>query len=184
METAKAIDEISCKVNIFGEIVIGNTTTSSTLIAILRGKNPSNLCGSRASTSHGGVNYAIITKKIAIVEEATKYHGASKMNGQPYKAFEVISGAKIAGMFGGMLETSKQNVPILFDGFICSTAAMIACLINPLVSRALLFAIESTEKGQSIPLEDMTKIALTNDLPPLEGHALHVKLRISKGWVD
>ncbi|KAL7483765.1 hypothetical protein ACHAW6_009409 [Cyclotella cf. meneghiniana] len=148
METAKAIDELSCKVAIFGEIGIGNTTTSSALIAILRGKNPSNLCGSRASTSHYGVNHAIITKKIAILEEAIKYHGASKMNGQPYKALEVVNGAKIAGMFGRMLETSKQNVPIL---------------------------------GKSIALEDMTKIALTNDLLPPQGPALHMKLRIGKG---
>ncbi|KAL7516805.1 hypothetical protein ACHAWX_001783, partial [Stephanocyclus meneghinianus] len=65
METAKAIDELSCNVVVFGEIGIGNTTTSATLIAILTGKNPSDLCGSGASTSRDGVNHAIVTKKIA-----------------------------------------------------------------------------------------------------------------------
>ncbi|KAL7519194.1 hypothetical protein ACHAWX_003985 [Stephanocyclus meneghinianus] len=82
-------------------------------------------------------------------------------------------------MVGAVLEASKQNVPVLVDGFICSMAAMIAYLINLFVRRALLLATESTEKSQSIALEYIT-IASTNDLPPPKGPALYMKLRMGK----
>eukprot|EP00804_Cyclotella_cryptica_P029254 CCRYP_011679-RC/>CCRYP_011679-RC protein AED:0.03 eAED:0.03 QI:164/0.83/0.85/1/0.16/0/7/2937/696 len=181
METAKTIDELGCDVVVFGEVGIGNTTTSATLISCLTGKNPSDLCGSGASTSRDGVNEDIVTKKISIVEEAIKYHGASKLKGQPYKALKAVGGAEIAAIVGGMLEASERNVVVLVDGFICSTAAMIACLINPMVSRGLLFATESTEKGQAVALEEIAKIALANSIPPPEGPALRMKLRMGEG---
>lgn len=94
METAKAINKLSCNVAVFGEIEIGNTTASVILIAILMGKNQSNFCGSRASSSYDGVNHAIATNKIAIFKEAIKYHSASKMKGRPWRWLVV---AKLQG---------------------------------------------------------------------------------------
>jgi nicotinate-nucleotide--dimethylbenzimidazole phosphoribosyltransferase len=103
------------------------------------------------------------------------------MKGQPYKALKSVGGSEIAAIVGGILEASERNVPVLIDGFICTTAAMIACQINPLATRALLLATESTERGQTIALDEIAKIALDNGLPPLESPALRMKLRMGEG---
>ena len=181
IETGKTIDEMSCNVILFGEVGIGNTTTSATLIAALTGKDPAELCGSGASTSRDGVNVEIVKKKVSILKEALKYHGPSSMKGQPYKALKAVGGAEIAAIAGGILEATERNVPVLIDGFICTTAAMIACQINPTASRAVLFATESTERGQTVALEEITKIAVENGFPAPEGPALRMKLRMGEG---
>ena len=57
-----------------------------------------------------------------------------------------------------MLEASDRDVPILVDGFVVTTAAMIACQMDPAVARVLLFATQSTEKGQNIALSIMLRL--------------------------
>lgn len=180
LETGKAIDELSCNVIVFGEVGIGNTTTSAALIAALTGRNPVDLCGSGASTSRDGVNLGILEKKVSIVNEALNYHGASTMKGLPYKALKLVGGAEIAAIAGGIIEASERNVPVLVDGFICTTAAMIACQMNPMASRAVLFATASTEIGQTIALEEIAHIASANGLPAPGGPALSMKLRMGE----
>ena len=181
METGKTIDELSCNVMLFGEVGIGNTTTSAALIAALTGKDPTEVCGSGASTSRDGVNLDVVKKKVSILKEALKFHGPASMKGQPYKALKAVGGAEIAAIAGGILEAAERNVPVLIDGFICTTAAMIACKINPIASRAILFATESTERGQVIALEEIAKIAVENGFPAPEGPALRMKLRMGEG---
>lgn len=181
LETAKAIDELGCNAIVFGEVGIGNTTTSSTLIAALTGKDPAELCGSGASTSRDGVNLEIVNKKVSIVKEAMRFHGASTMIGQPYKALKAVGGAEIAAIIGGILEATERSIPVMIDGFICTTAAMIACLINPMASKALLLATESTEMGQVIALEEITKVAFENGFPAPERPALRMNLRMGEG---
>ena len=84
------------------------------------------------------------------------------MKGAHLKALTAVGGAEIAAMVGSMLEASERDIPILVDGFIVTTAAMIACQIDPSVTRVLLFATQSTEKGQAIALDIISKIATSN----------------------
>ena len=178
-ETSRAIDDLGATIIVFGEVGIGNTTTSAALLACLTGKDPTELCGSGASTTRDGVNTEIVKKKVSIVKEAIQYHGT--MKGQPHKALKAVGGAEIAAIVGGILESTERNAAVIVDGFICTTAAMIACQINPTTSRALLFATESTEKGQTIALQEIIKIALANGFPPPESPALCMKLRMGEG---
>ena len=178
-ETSRAIDDLGATTIVFGEVGIGNTTTSAALLACLTGKDPTELCGSGASTTRDGVNTEVLKKKVLIVKEAIQHHGT--MKGQPHKALKAVGGLEIAAIVGGILESTERNVAVIVDGFICTTAAMIACQINPTTSRALLFATESTEKGQTIALQEITKIALANGFPPPESPALCMKLRMGEG---
>ena len=178
-ETSKVIDELKIDMILFGEIGIGNTTTSSTLIAALTGINVELLCGTGASTARDGIDDDAIAKKISIVKLAMNYHKASSLLGKPLKALEAVGGAEICAMVGGMLESSERNAPILVDGFISTTAAMIASMIDASVTRVLLFATQSTEKGQAIALNVIKDIALSNNYPAPTEPALNMKLRKS-----
>ena len=122
----------------------------------------------------------MIAKKVSIIKEAMQYHGASSLTGSPRKALEAVGGAEIAAMVGGMLEASERDIPILVDGFIVTTAAMIACQMDPSVTRVLLFATQSTEKGQAIALDVIGKIASANDMPAPAKPALNMNLRMGE----
>jgi len=179
-ETSKFIDEMCGKIVIFGEVGIGNTTTSSALIAALTGVNVGSLCGTGASTTRDGINDEVVAKKVAIIKEAMQYHDQSTLHGAPLKALEAVGGAEIAAMAGGMLQASENDIPILVDGFIVTTAAMIACQIDPAVTRVLLFATQSTEKGQTIALETIGSIAKSNGIPVPVTPALNMNLRMGE----
>ena len=179
-ETSKVINEHNIDMMLFGEVGIGNTTTSSALIAALTGVDVQLLCGTGASTTRDGIDDDVIAKKISIIKEAMNYHKASSLLGKPLKALEAVGGAEICAMVGGMLESSECNVPILVDGFITTTAAMIASMIDSSVTRTLLFATQSTEKGQAIALNVIKDIALSNNYPAPTQPALYMSLRMGE----
>jgi nicotinate-nucleotide--dimethylbenzimidazole phosphoribosyltransferase len=166
-ETSKMIDEMDADVIMFGEVGIGNTTTASALIAALTGANVATVCGSGASITRDGINDEIVARKIDIIKEALKYHRntSSLLGNNPIQALSAVGGAEICSVVGGMMEASKRDVAILVDGFIVTTAAMIACMIDPMVCRVLLFSTKSTEKGQMIAIESITKMATANSIP-------------------
>ena len=58
------------------------------------------------------------------------HHGAFKMIGDATLALENVGGSEIAAIVGGMIEASEKNIPILVDGFIVTTAALMACHIS------------------------------------------------------
>ena len=180
-ETNKMIDELEeADVIMFGEVGIGNTTTASALIAALTGVNVASVCGSGASTTRDGINDETVARKIAIIEEALKFHRESLAAGNPIKALSAVGGAEICAIVGGMLESSKRDVAILVDGFIVTAAAMIACMIDPMVCRLLLFATTSTEKGQMIAIEYILEIAKTISIPVPAKPALDMGLRLGE----
>ena len=179
-ETNKFISELNGNIVIFGEVGIGNTTSSSALIAAITGEDVESLCGTGASTTRDGVNDEVITKKITIIKQALEYHKSSTLKGSPLKALQAVGGAEIAAIVGGMLEASERDIPILVDGFIVTTAALIACLMDASVTRVLLFATQSTEMGQAVALNAISDIAKSNDIPVPSMPALNMKLRMGE----
>lgn len=170
----------------FGEVGIGNTTTASALIAALTGVDVATVCGSGASVTRDGINQEIVKRKIDIIQEALTFHhhnttsyDTSLLN-NPMRALSAVGGAEICSIVGGMLESSKHNVAILVDGFIVTTAAMIACMIDPMVCRLLLFATKSTEKGQLIAIKTINEIATANSIPVPTRPALDMGLRMGE----
>jgi len=176
-ETGAFVDEAGADVVVFGEVGIGNTTTSSALIAALCGiEDVGSLCGTGASTTRDGIDDDAVGKKVSIIEEAMRYHTFGALRGEPIRALAAVGGAEIAAMVGGMLECSDRDLPILVDGFIVTTAAMIACMMDPQVSRLLLFATRSTERGQAVALGVIRDIGIPAPAPP----ALDMGLRMGE----
>ncbi|KAL3780001.1 LOW QUALITY PROTEIN: hypothetical protein ACHAW5_008322 [Stephanodiscus triporus] len=185
-ETGKFIDEANADIVVFGEVGIGNTTSSSALIVALCGTTMDDvrsLCGIGASTTRDGIDSGgkVVSRKVAIIEEAMRYRrDESTLKGEPLMALSAVGGAEIAALVGGMIEASDRDVPVLVDGFIVTTAAMIACMIDPSVTRVLLFATKSTEVGQSVALDVINGIATSNGIPPPVAPALDMRLRMGE----
>lgn len=182
-ETIQMVNQTATATNVimFGEVGIGNTTTASALIAALTGVDVANVCGSGASVTRDGINEEIVKRKIDIIQEALTFHNQStSLLNNSKQALSAVGGAEICSIVGGILESSKHNVAILVDGFIVTTAAMIACMIDPMVCRLLLFATKSTEKGQMIAIETISEIATANSIPVPARPALDMGLRMGE----
>ncbi len=180
-ETSKFIDEMKSDLVIFGEVGIGNTTASSALIAALCGVEVKSVCGTGASINRDGIDNDVIAKKISIIEGAMAYHKAATLRDAPYSTLAAVGGAEIAAIVGGILESMERDIPILVDGFIVTTSAMIACYINPDVTRNLLFATQSTERGQAIAMNAVETIAKSSNIPAPVLPALNMNLRMGEG---
>ena len=151
------------------------------MLAALTGtKDLKSLCGVGASTNRDGVNDAAVAKKVTIIDEAMRYHETTQFLGKPLLALQKVGGTEIAALVGGMLECSEKDIPVLVDGFMVTTAAMIACQMDPTVTKLLIFATQSTEKGQTVALNEIGGIARLNNIPAPVMPALNMQLRMGE----
>ena len=121
-----------------GEMGIGNTTTSSAVSAVLLGKSAVEMTGVGA-----GLDEAGLRRKIAAIETAIAVNKPD-----PADALDVVAklgGFDLAGMVGIYLGGALYRVPIIVDGFISATAALVATRIWPEARRSMLFSHVSAE---------------------------------------
>ena len=121
-----------------GEMGIGNTTTSSAISAVLLGKTPLEMTGVGA-----GLDEAGLQRKISAVERAIAVNQPDAND--PVDVLAKLGGFDIAGMVGVFLGGALYGVPIIVDGFISATAALVASRIWPEARASMLFSHLSAE---------------------------------------
>mgnify|MGYP002856085304 CR=1 FL=1 len=113
------VSKVGCDVLLLGEMGIGNTSTATAVSCALLGLSPFDMAG------HGaGLSERLIEHKKKILSDALK-----KYDFNPEDAIEVLSifgGYDIAGMTGAILEAAKRHVPVILDGLITLSAALVA----------------------------------------------------------
>jgi len=174
---ARAVLKESCKTVALGEIGIGNTTTASTLIAVLTGEPVENICGGGAFASRM-IDNDVVKKKIGIVERALKKHKGSLK--ESFSVLSKVGGSEIAALVGAMIEASDRNISVLVDGFIVTAAALVAVMMKPNVCNSLFFTTKSAEKGQEVAIKKIQAIAREHNLPPPASPALSMNLRMGE----
>lgn len=108
-----------------GEMGIGNTTTSSAIASALLQKPAREVTGRGAGLSSEGLD-----RKVSVVEQAIRVNGITK-DSDPMQALACLGGFDIAGLVGVFLGGAAFHVPIVVDGFISTTAALVAGRICP-----------------------------------------------------
>lgn len=173
-----SLEKTSANVFVFGEVGIGNTTTSSAILAALTGIEVDKLCDAGATVGRT-VDESAIQKKRTIISQALQLHGNTV--GKPMLALAKYGGAEIASLVGAILEACDRNIAVLVDGFIVSTAAAVAAHMSPSVCRMLFFATKSSERGQQIAIESIQSIAREHKIPAPPTPAIHMSLRLGEG---
>jgi nicotinate-nucleotide--dimethylbenzimidazole phosphoribosyltransferase len=143
-----------------GEMGIGNTTPASAIIATLSGQPIEKVTGRGT-----GVNDAQLNHKIEVIRrglEVNQPHGAETL----YK----VGGFEIGTMAGIMIGAAQARVPVIIDGLICTSAALIAAQFAPQVTDYLIAGHRSVEPGHQIALHAL-------GLKPL----LDLDLRLGEG---
>ena len=131
---------------LFGEMGIGNTTTSACLMSCLTGIDTLECVGPGTGLSPAGIQH-----KAAIIDQVkkrmTQQHDCQ--NDLTQLTVEIIAqecgGFEIIAMAGAMLRAAEHNMAFVVDGFICSIAFLIAQEINQQVKDFAIFAHESKE---------------------------------------
>lgn len=131
-----------------GEMGIGNTTTSATLIAAMLKLDGKQVAGRGAGLSDEGLN-----KKIAVIDNAIcKY---DLYNVSPFEALMSVGGLDIAGLCGIFIGGALHGIPIVIDGIISATAALAAEKIVPGCREFFVASHSGAEKGLMIILNEL-----------------------------
>ena len=92
-----------------------------------------------------------------------------------------FGGAEVAAIVGAILEANELNLPVIVDGFISSTSALVAALIAPHASRLFFLSTRSPAAGHACAVTSLQRIAKASGLPPLPDPALDMRLRLGEG---
>jgi nicotinate-nucleotide--dimethylbenzimidazole phosphoribosyltransferase len=134
--------EISAGSNvlIFGEMGIANTASASCLMSVLCNL-PIEQCVGRGT----GLDDAGLAKKTEILSQAIAHHSLTSNN--VLITLATFGGFEIAMMAGAMLGAAEQKAVLLIDGFIATSALLVAAKIQPNILHYCVFAHCSGEVG-------------------------------------
>ncbi len=122
-----------------GEMGIGNSSSAAALYSLLLNVEPDRTTGP-GTGSHGD----LLERKKRIISDAVAFHRKS-WDGTPLEALCRVGGFEIAGMVGLIMGAATKRVPVVVDGFIASSAALVAMRMAPVVKEYLYFSHASAE---------------------------------------
>jgi nicotinate-nucleotide--dimethylbenzimidazole phosphoribosyltransferase len=156
------VADLSCNVIGFGEMGIGNTTAAAALMHKLTGAPVAECVG--AGT---GLNADGILRKQQVIEAAVAHHAHAH---EPLDVLATFGGFEIAMMAGAMLKAAERRMVLLIDGFITTSALLVAARLQPAILDYCVFAHCSNEQGHARMLASL-------DARPL----LQLGLRLGEG---
>lgn len=146
IEIVRELSEAGVNLLGTGEMGIGNTTTSSAISAVLTGNEVDVMVGRGAGLTSEGLE-----KKIRVVNQAIIVNKPDPKD--PIDVLAKLGGFDIAGLVGCFIGAAAYRVPILIDGFISATAALVAVLIKPEVKDFIFPSHGSAEPGNKKVME-------------------------------
>lgn len=148
-ELAHALAANGCNVVGFGEMGIGNTAAASLLTHCLIG----DAGGADLVTVTGrgtGLDDAGLVRKRELLGQALARGGRPT---DPRAALAEYGGFEIAVMAGAMLGAAEKRMTLLIDGFIVTSALLVAHAIAPEILDYCVFAHRSKEPGHTAQLK-------------------------------
>ncbi len=131
-----------------GEMGIGNTTTSSAILAFLTDSDVEDVTG-----KGGGVTDESFRRKKEVIKTAIEINKPDK--GDIIDVISKIGGLDIAAMTGAFIAAAANRVPVVIDGFISVVAALCAVRMCPTVKDYLVPSHVSFEIGYRIAIEEL-----------------------------
>jgi nicotinate-nucleotide--dimethylbenzimidazole phosphoribosyltransferase len=138
----------------FGEMGIANTSAAACLMSRLCGV-PIDECVGRGT----GLDNAGLAKKRNVLASALAHHAP---DAGPLDVLATFGGFEIAMMAGAYLAAAEARMTILVDGFIASSALLVADALAPNVREYCVFAHASNEAGHRRMLDYFGATPLLN----------------------
>lgn len=150
-EIAHALADNGCNCVGFGEMGIGNTASASLLTHCLVGAER----GADLYTVTGrgtGLDDAGLIHKRALLKQALE---RGDRPADPLAVLAEYGGFEIAMMAGAMLGAAERRMLVLIDGFIVTSALLVAHAIDSNVLPYCVFAHRSQEPGHRVQLDHL-----------------------------
>lgn len=145
-EMVRQAQKEGCNLLSFGEMGIGNTTTSAAVLHALTGADLENITGCGANPGHP----EIVLRKREVIAAATKHY--RPLMKTPQDILRCVGGFDLAALCGAMLACAEERIPFLLDGFITAVALACAVRIDPEVTRMAIPTHLSKEPGTAVAL--------------------------------
>lgn len=130
----------------FGEMGIGNTTTSSAVLHALTGMLPEFVVGYGAS----GNDNEVLKRKRIVVAKGVERHKANMHTVEDI--LRCVGGFDIVAICSGMLECANLRIPFVIDGFITAVAYACAARLNSNIEKQAIPSHMSKEPGMAYSL--------------------------------
>lgn len=131
-----------------GEMGIGNTTTSSAVLAVLLGADVDKVTG-----RGGGITEESFRKKKAVIRTAIAVNRPNRDD--VIDVLAKVGGLDLAAMCGAFLGAAASRRAAVIDGFISAVAALCAVRLCPLVHGYLIPSHASFEIGYRLAIEEL-----------------------------
>lgn len=131
-----------------GEMGIGNTTTSSAVAAALLSGKVREVTGRGA-----GLSDEKLMRKQQIIEEAIENYGLR--GAKPLTVLESVGGFDIAGLAGVCIGGGLFHIPVVLDGVITMTAALVAQRLVPGSGRYLIPSHKGKEPAMKKLMDEL-----------------------------
>lgn len=129
-----------------GDMGIANTTAATAIGCALLKQAATTLTGPGTGLDESGVKH-----KAAVIQSALDKH-ASELS-SAINILRCVGGFEIAALCGAYISCAQQGIPFIVDGFIASSAALLAVNIQAGVKQWLFMAHRSAEPGHKQMVE-------------------------------
>jgi nicotinate-nucleotide--dimethylbenzimidazole phosphoribosyltransferase len=131
-----------------GDMGIANTTPSAALIAAFTGAGPGDVTGRGT-----GVDDPTYAHKIDVVTSALELHAPDPAD--PLAVLAAVGGLEHAALAGFILGAAARRVPVIVDGVIAASAALVAAALAPDAVAAMVAGHRSAEPGATVALNHL-----------------------------
>jgi len=148
------------RVLLTGDMGIANTTPSAALVAALTGRDAGEVTGRGT-----GVDDATYARKVDVVRRALARHGldgGSGASGDPVDVLAAVGGLEHAALAGFVLGAASRRTPVLLDGVIAASAALVAAALAPDCLAACVAGHRSAEPGSAAALHHLGLVPLVD----------------------
>ena len=138
-----------------GDMGIANTTASAALISIFTGLEVDQVTGRGT-----GIDDVMLAHKVSVIQTAIRINHSNLED--PIGALAGVGGFEHAGVVGFLLAAAALRTPVILDGVIACSAALVARAIAPQAADYWVGGHRSVEPGASAALAELGLVPLVD----------------------
>ena len=146
MAVAEELIDAGADLLVTGDMGIANTTPAAALIAALSGRPADEVTGRGT-----GIDDATLTRKTDVVAQAV----ARVRDADPLTVLAEVGGCEHAAIAGLLLAAAARRVPVLLDGVIAVSGALVAAALCPDAAGYWVAGHLSVEPGARVGLDHL-----------------------------
>jgi nicotinate-nucleotide--dimethylbenzimidazole phosphoribosyltransferase len=148
IEVARECVARGSRLLVTGDMGIANTTASAALISVFTGLDAAEVTGRGT-----GIDNPMLEHKVSVIQAALTINQVSPED--PLAALAGVGGFEHAGVVGYLLAAAALRTPVILDGVIACSAALVARAIAPRAVDYWVAGHRSVEPGASAALAQL-----------------------------